>query len=46
MNAPLPDSVRQALNTVTLDDKYSLDVGRAFMSGVQKGRGEWSRRLY
>jgi indolepyruvate ferredoxin oxidoreductase len=30
MNAPLP-----ALATVTLDDKYSLDNGRAFMSGVQ-----------
>ena len=35
MNAPLPDSVRRALETVTLDDKYSLEVGRAFMSGVQ-----------
>ena len=35
MNAPLPDHIRQALETVTLDDKYSLDVGRAFMSGVQ-----------
>jgi indolepyruvate ferredoxin oxidoreductase len=35
MNAPLPDAIRQALDTVTLDDKYSLDVGRAFMSGVQ-----------
>jgi indolepyruvate ferredoxin oxidoreductase len=35
MNAPLPESIRQALETVTLDDKYSLDVGRAFMSGVQ-----------
>ncbi len=35
MNAPLPDAVRQALETVTLDDKYSLDTGRAFMSGVQ-----------
>jgi indolepyruvate ferredoxin oxidoreductase len=35
MNAPLPDNIRQALETVTLDDKYSLDVGRAFMSGVQ-----------
>jgi len=35
MNAPLPESIRQALATVTLDDKYSLDVGRAFMSGVQ-----------
>ena len=35
MNAPLPDAVRKALETVTLDDKYSLDSGRAFMSGVQ-----------
>jgi len=35
MNAPLPDNIRKALETVTLDDKYSLDVGRAFMSGVQ-----------
>jgi indolepyruvate ferredoxin oxidoreductase len=24
MNAPLPESVRKALETVTLDDKYSL----------------------
>ncbi len=35
MNAPLPDAIRKALETVTLDDKYSLDHGRAFMSGVQ-----------
>jgi hypothetical protein len=35
MNAPLPESIRQALETVTLDDKYSLDHGRAFMSGIQ-----------
>ena len=35
MNAPLPDHIRRALETVTLDDKYSLDHGRAFMSGVQ-----------
>ncbi|MBM3386297.1 MAG: indolepyruvate ferredoxin oxidoreductase family protein, partial [Betaproteobacteria bacterium] len=35
MNAPLPESVRQALDRVTLDDKYSLEVGHAFMSGVQ-----------
>jgi hypothetical protein len=35
MNAPLPEHIRQALETVTLDDKYSLDHGRAFMSGVQ-----------
>ena len=35
MNAPLPESVRKALESVTLDDKYSLAAGRAFMSGVQ-----------
>ena len=35
MNAPLPDDVRRALETVTLDDKYALQHGRAFMSGVQ-----------
>ena len=35
MNAPLPDHIRKALETVTLDDKYALDYGRAFMSGVQ-----------
>ncbi len=35
MNAPLPESIRQLLETVTLDDKYSLGHGRAFMSGVQ-----------
>ena len=35
MNAPLPESIRKALETVTLDDKYRLERGRAFMSGVQ-----------
>ena len=35
MNAPLPESIRKALDAVTLDDKYSLASGRAFMSGVQ-----------
>jgi indolepyruvate ferredoxin oxidoreductase len=35
MNAPLPESVRKALEGVTLDDKYTLDTGRAFMSGIQ-----------
>ena len=35
MNAPLPDPIRQALESVTLDDKYSLNYGSAFMSGVQ-----------
>ncbi|WP_292444331.1 indolepyruvate ferredoxin oxidoreductase family protein [Methylibium sp.] len=35
MNAPLPESIRRALETVSLDDKYALETGRAFMSGVQ-----------
>src|ERR1035437_11036275 len=35
MNASLPESTAQAIKTVTLEDKYSLDDGRAFMSGVQ-----------
>ena len=35
MNAPLPEHVRRALEIVTLDDKYALDYGYAFMSGVQ-----------
>jgi indolepyruvate ferredoxin oxidoreductase len=35
MNAPLPDSIRKAIETVSLDDKYSLENGRALMSGVQ-----------
>ena len=35
MNAPLPESIRKALESVTLDDKYALESGRAFMSGVQ-----------
>jgi indolepyruvate ferredoxin oxidoreductase len=35
MNAPLPPHIRQALESVTLDDKYALDHGPAFMSGVQ-----------
>ena len=35
MNAPLPADLIQALESVSLDDKYALDVGSAFMSGVQ-----------
>jgi len=35
MNAPLPDAVLKSLAAVTLDDKYALSSGRAFMSGVQ-----------
>ena len=32
---PLPEPIRRALDAVTLDHKYSLNVGRAFMSSVQ-----------
>ena len=35
MNAPLPEHILRALEKVTLDDKYALERGRAFMSGVQ-----------
>ena len=35
MNAPLPEAIRLALESASLDDKYSLARGRAFMSGVQ-----------
>ncbi|HSI59681.1 MAG TPA: indolepyruvate ferredoxin oxidoreductase family protein, partial [Ideonella sp.] len=35
MNAPLPEAVRKALESVSLDDKYALPTGQAFMSGVQ-----------
>ena len=35
MNAPLSEHILRALETVSLDDKYALDHGRAFMSGVQ-----------
>ena len=35
MNTSLPESVRTALASVSLDDKYTLQHGRAFMSGVQ-----------
>jgi indolepyruvate ferredoxin oxidoreductase len=35
MNAPLPNALLKALTHVSLDDKYALDEGRAFMSGVQ-----------
>ena len=35
MNTSLPQSVRTALASVSLDDKYTLHQGRAFMSGVQ-----------
>ena len=35
MNAPLPESIRLALENVTLDDKYSRQQGRIYLSGVQ-----------
>jgi len=35
MNAPLPQSVRKTLESASLDDKYSLDRGQVFVSGVQ-----------
>ena len=35
MNAPLPEHIRKALESATLDDKYTIGHGRAFMSGVQ-----------
>jgi indolepyruvate ferredoxin oxidoreductase len=35
VNAPLPEHIRRALESVTLDDKYTLEHGRAFMSGIQ-----------
>ena len=35
MNAPLPDDVRKALASLSLEDKYTLERGQAFMSGVQ-----------
>ena len=35
MNAPLPEHIRKALESVSLDDKYALESGNAFMSGVQ-----------
>ena len=35
MNAPLPEHIRKALETVSLEDRYTLGHGRAMMSGVQ-----------
>ncbi|MEN4922506.1 indolepyruvate ferredoxin oxidoreductase family protein [Achromobacter spanius] len=34
MNAPLTPAVRAALESVHLDDKYTLESGRAWMSGI------------
>ncbi len=35
MNAPLPEAVRRALAQISLDDKWTLERGRAYMSGTQ-----------
>ena len=35
MNALLPEYICKAMETVTLDAKYLIGHGRAFMSGVQ-----------
>jgi indolepyruvate ferredoxin oxidoreductase len=35
MNAPFSASARRAIEDVSLDDKYSLESGYVFMSGVQ-----------
>ncbi len=35
MNAPLNDALRRALETVSLDDKYTLERGRIYISGTQ-----------
>ncbi len=35
MNAPLPPEVLQALASLSLEDKYTLERGSAFMSGIQ-----------
>ena len=35
MNAPLPPQVLQALASLSLEDKYTLERGSAFMSGIQ-----------
>jgi indolepyruvate ferredoxin oxidoreductase len=35
MNAPLPHSSLQVLSDLSLDDKYTQERGRAFMSGTQ-----------
>jgi len=35
MNAPLTESTQKVFDKVSLEDKYTQDLGRAFMSGVQ-----------
>ena len=34
MNAPITPELRSALESVQLDDKYTLENGRAWMSGI------------
>lgn len=35
MNVPLDKPMRSVLESVSLDDKYKLEKGRAYMSGTQ-----------
>ena len=35
MNAALPEAVRHALATVSLDDKWTVDRGRVYLNGTQ-----------
>ncbi|HYD81855.1 MAG TPA: indolepyruvate ferredoxin oxidoreductase family protein [Paucimonas sp.] len=35
MNAPLPSGQQRLLDNISLDDKYTLERGRAFMTGTQ-----------
>jgi indolepyruvate ferredoxin oxidoreductase len=35
MNAPLPDAVRHPLAAASLDDKWTLERGRVYLSGTQ-----------
>ena len=35
MNAPLSEQALQTLKAASLEDKYTVPVGRVFMSGVQ-----------
>jgi indolepyruvate ferredoxin oxidoreductase len=35
MNAPLPQALREALANASLDDKYTLEKGRVYLSGTQ-----------
>ena len=35
MNAPISEALQKALDNISLDDKYTLTQGSAFMSGVQ-----------